>query len=329
VKTFARLILLAILIVAAWFLWAFTLPVKPSSPTIVTLHSGASARQIAATLDSSGVIRSKTAFVLYHLYIGRRTLKAGDYLFENSATMAEVHERIARGDVYTVAVVIPEGFNIYDIAVALEQAKLCSREDFLKAARSETALIADLSPDAPSLEGFLYPDTYDFGPSMSPHDMAAMMVKRFRKEATTLGLHGDIARTVTMASIVEKETRVETERPLVASVFENRIVKKMPLSTDPTVIYAALLDGEWSGVIHQSDLQRESPYNTYRHNGLPPGPIANPGHTALLAAMEPAHTQYLYFVADNTGGHNFARTADEHAKNVAAYRKGVAKHVEH
>jgi UPF0755 protein len=150
------------------------------------------------------------------------------------------------------------------------------------------------------------------------------MVRRFRREAQALGLTGnpEMHRLVTLASIIEKETSVDSERPLVASVFENRMARGIGLATDPSVIYASLLIGKFDGVIRQSDLALDSPYNTYRRAGLPPGPIANPGRESLLAAMHPEKTQYLYFVANNRGGHNFSRTLDEHNRNVAAYRNG-------
>jgi UPF0755 protein len=152
-------------------------------------------------------------------------------------------------------------------------------------------------------------------------DMLSAMVRRFRQEARALHLTQDVHRVVTMASIVEKETAVPQERPLVAGVYYNRLAHNVPLNADPSVIYAALLDGRYQGVIHESDLQANSPYNTYRHAGLPPGPIANPGRDSLVAAMHPQVTDYLYFVSDGQGHHRFARTLEEHARNVAAYRR--------
>ncbi|MCI0348200.1 MAG: endolytic transglycosylase MltG, partial [Acidobacteriales bacterium] len=163
-------------------------------------------------------------------------------------------------------------------------------------------------------------DTYRFMRTQSLDDMAAAMVRRFRQEARSLGLNGEFHRVVTMASIVEKETSVAEERPLVASVYYNRLARKMGLYADPTVVYAAQLAGRYRGTIYQSDLQFNSPYNTYRYRGLPPGPIANPGRASLQAAMQPANSDYLYFVSDNNGGHRFARTSREHGRNVALYR---------
>src|SRR5262249_12031328 len=240
--------------------------------------------------------------------------------FDHSANAIQVYRRLARGDVYVRTVVIPEGYNIFEIAQALEASGLGSSAEFTKIAHSQRILIADLDPEAKSLEGYLFPDTYRFMRTQSLEDIAAAMVKRFRQEARALGLDHDVHRVVTMASIVEKETSVAEERPLVASVYYNRLAQKMGLYADPTVVYAALLAGRYRGAIYQSDLQFKSPYNTYLYRGLPPGPIANPGRASLQAAMQPANSDYLYFVSDNNGHHRFARTSREHGRNVALYR---------
>jgi len=200
---------------------------------------------------------------------------------------------------------------------------LGSSAAFLAAERQHTELIARWSPAASSLEGYLFPDTYKFQRHATPLQMLSVMVKRFGQETAALGLGGgDVARTVTMASLVEKEVAMASERPTVASVFENRLAAGMPLQTDPTVIYASLLQGTWTGVIHQSELHLDSPYNTYVHAGMPPGPICNPGLAAIKAAMHPATTDYLYFVAGTDGSTKFARSLDEHNANVSAYRGG-------
>jgi UPF0755 protein len=242
--------------------------------------------------------------------------------------MTEVYARLVRGDVYTRALTIPEGYNIFDIAQAVETAGLGSRDAFLTAERQHTALIAEwIAPGAPrpeSLEGYLFPDTYSFSRHTTPEQMLTAMVRRFRQAATQLGIapqSGDVARTVTMASLVEKEVSQDSERPLVAGVFVNRLGKGIPLATDPTVIYAALLDNRWRGTIYASDLQSPSPYNTYRHAGLPPGPICNPGMAALKAAISPAKTDYLYFVSDAAGHSRFSASLKEHSEQVQAYRQ--------
>lgn len=252
------------------------------------------------------------------------TLKAGEYRFDHPSQMADVYARLRRGDVYTVSVTIPEGSNMFDIAQRFQAAGFGPKEAFLNSARANVRLVADLDPQAKSLEGYLFPDTYRFARHTTPLEIQEAMVRQFREEAAKLGLHGDDHRVVTLASLVERETPIAAERPLVASVFVNRMAKGMPLMTDPSVIYAALLEGHYRGTIYASDLQSESPYNTYKHTGLPPGPICSPGLDSLKAAMHPADTDYLYFVAasaDPSGKSRFSATLEEHAHDVAAYRK--------
>jgi UPF0755 protein len=239
--------------------------------------------------------------------------------------MTEVYARIVRGDVYTVTLKIPEGYNIFDIAQAVATAGLGSRDAFLAAERQHTELIAAWTPPgAPppiSLEGYLFPDTYRFTRHATPLQILTAMVRRFRQVSMQLGMTNDVSRTVILASLVEKEVSQNNERPLVAGVFVNRLAKGMPLATDPTVIYAALLDGRWRGTIYASDLASPSPYNTYKHTGLPPGPICNPGIAALRAAISPAQTDYLYFVSDAAGHSRFSASLKEHAAQVEAYRE--------
>jgi UPF0755 protein len=318
---------------AGWFGWALRTPVEPSGRTFVMLRPGYSTRRIAAELKSSGVIRSEEAFILWH-YVRRRPLQAGEYLFEKPADIIDVQKRLQRGDVYFHTVVVPEGFTMFDIARAIEAAGLGPTDDFLKVAQSDTALIADIAPNAPSLEGYLFPDTYQFSRMMSMQEMAGAMVKQFRQVARQIGLlsgsHSSdtaVGPTVTMASIVEKETAITEERPLVASVYYNRLAKNIALDADPSIIYAELLAGTYSGALHHGDMSFHSPYNTYTHSGLPPGPIGNPGKSALEAALHPAQSDYFYFVADAEGHHRFARTIEEHNKNVAAYRRAVRHRV--
>jgi UPF0755 protein len=325
-KIFA-IILILVLFFGGWFAWAVLTPVEPHGQTFVMLRPGYSTRRIAAELKSAGVIRSEQAFILWRYISHKRSLKAGEYLFKQPANTINVQNRLRRGDVYFHTVVVPEGFTMFDIARAIEAAGLGPAEDFLKVARTNTALIADLAPNAPSLEGYLFPDTYQFSRMQKMGDMAAEMVKQFRQVAAQIGLTSTsaqpIQRTVTMASIIEKETAVPEERPLVASVYYNRLAKKIALDADPSVIYAELLAGTYTGALHHDDMRFDSPYNTYRYVGLPPGPIANPGKSSLEAAMHPAQSDYFYFVADATGHHRFAHTLEEHDKNVAAYRRAM------
>lgn len=323
-KFIGRLIVIALLLVAALLAYAVYSPAGPTQEKLVQLKSHTSARRIAAELRDAGIIHSEFAFLLWHYTHGRKALKAGEYAFDHPARLKEVYGRLTHGDVYVHTLVIPEGYNMFDIAQAIEDEGLGKREDFLNIAHMDVSLIRDIDPQAPTLEGYLFPDTYHFTRTQSLHDIAAVMVHRFRQTARDAGLSQDVHNIVTMASIVEKETGVDTERPEVASVFYNRLNRHMVLATDPTVIYAALLNNRYRGTIYRSDLQFESPYNTYRNQGLPPGPICNPGKASLEAAMHPANTSYLFFVSDNQGHHRFSSTPQEHARNVAAYRRAVA-----
>ncbi len=326
-RTFFGFVLVAALAFAGWLAWAVLTPVQPQAQTFVMLHPGYSTRRIATELKSSGVIRSEQAFVLWRYISHRRSLKAGEYLFEQPANIIDVQKRLRRGDVYFHIVVVPEGFTMFDIAHAIEAGGLGPAQDFLKVAQTDTTLISDIAPNATSLEGFLFPDTYQFSRMMTMEEMAAAMVKRFRAVMQQIGLASTPAEplelTVTMASIIEKETSVQDERPLVASVYYNRLEKKIALDADPSVIYAELLAGKYTGTLHHDDMRFESPYNTYTHVGLPPGPIGNPGRSSLEAAMHPAQSDYYYFVADAQGHHRFAHTLEEHDKNVAAYRRAM------
>lgn len=309
---------------AAWIGFSIAVPAGPTQQTFVEFKAGSSARHIASELKQAGIIRSRSAFLLFHL-LRHGSLKAGEYEFDHPERLTEVYRHIAHGDTYARVLVVPEGYNIFDIATTVEKLGIDSQQNFLEQARSQVALVHDIDPLVPTLEGYLYPDTYRFSRKQKAPDVVAAMVKRFRQEARAVGLSSDLHRIVTMASIVEKETAVPDERPLVAGVFYNRLAQHVALDTDPTVIYAALLANRYRGTIYASDLRYTSPYNTYRNPGLPPGPISNPGRDSLIAAMRPAKTDYLYFVSDNQGHHRFAKTLEEHQKNVSAYRHAVGE----
>jgi len=318
---------LVLLLAAGAAAWMVVTPYGPESETFVEVAQGSSTARIGQQLEAAGIVRSRYAFDLLR-YWKRGTLRAGEYRFDHPAPATEVYTRIVRGDVFTRAVTIPEGSSVFEIAARLEQAGFAAQQDFLDAAVKQVGLVADLDPGARSLEGYLFPDTYNFPRNFGPEQICEAMVRRFRVVAGQLGLKGNVHRVVTMASLIERETAVDAERPLVASVFANRLAKKMPLMTDPAVIYGLELQGRWRGVLYQSDMNRNTPYNTYLHAGLPPGPVANPGVKSLRAAMEPAQTDYLYFVAagSNPQGHSlFSRTLDEQNRNVAGYRHAVKK----
>lgn len=336
-KFFAFPLLLALLC-AAFAAYLVYAPIGPPAGTsddaaiYVDIAPGTGTRTIAAQLQRAGVLRSRYAFLVLRALKGGKLI-AGEYRFNHPAPATEVYSRIARGDVYFIPLTIPEGYNLFDIANAVAAAHLASHDDFLAAERSQTALIADLSPHAPSLEGYLFPDTYRFPRHVTSNDILTAMVHRFRQVAAQIGLNDQPAsiaglalapaQRVTLASLIEKEVSQDSERPLVAGVFENRLAHHMPLQTDPSVIYAALLDRDYRGTIYASDLANPSPYNTYRNPGLPPGPICNPGLAALKAAISPAQTDYLYFVADAQGHTQFSTSLQDHARQVQSYRRAT------
>ena len=327
-RTFLILLLLAVIGVGGWLAWALWMPVTPEGQKFVMLRPGYSTRRIATELQTAGVIRSRLAFVLWHRFHRKQSLKAGEYLFGKTARTVDVFGRLVRGDIYVHTVVIPEGYTMFDIAQAVQDAGLGSSQEFLEVAKSDVGLISDVAPEAKTLEGYLFPNTYEFTRTQSMKDIVAVMVNQFRQVAEQIGLttdlqKDDLQKTVTMASIVEKETAVPEERAVVASVYYNRLERHIALQADPSVIYAELLDGRYSGALHHSDMQFQSAYNTYTHPGLPPGPIGNPGRSALEAAMHPAQTDYYYFVSDGNGHHRFSRSLEEHNQNVAKLRQAV------
>lgn len=296
----------------------------PQEGVFVDIPRGASQRTIARLLDQSGVVRSRFAFEILCRERDEQPLQAGEYFFNRPVTALEVYDALANGRVYVKELVIPEGFTMFDIADLAAQEGFLSRDEFLAAARDPTP-IRDIAPNAPSLEGFLFPATYEFPRHLTGKEMTAVMVKKFRQEWLTLPPTGalldrSIQDIVTLASLVERETPRREERPHVAGVFENRLRIGQPLQCDPTVVYALSLAGAYTGKLDGNDLHFPSPYNTYRNRGLPPGPIANPGEAALRAALDPPPTPDFYFVANTEGGHFFSRTLQEHNQNVARYR---------
>jgi peptidoglycan lytic transglycosylase G len=290
------------------------------------IPKGSGTRAIARQLANDGIIQYPWQFWLARAIHPRTTLQAGEYRFDRAASVAEVFSRLARGDVYYFGFTVPEGSNMFDIARLLESEAVMSGQDFLRAAADPAVVhdaLHDLAPAAQTLEGFLFPSTYRLSHSTTPAALCQMMTSQFRKEWKKLMPAGtaNIQQTVTLASLIEKETGVPAERPLVGSVFQNRLRIGMALDCDPTVIYAALLENRYRGAIHRSDLDRKNPYNTYQHTGLPPGPIANPGASSLAAALDPAKTEYLYFVAKPGGeGHVFSSSLAAHNKAVGRYR---------
>lgn len=331
--------LLAVVVVLAALLWLVYQLLHPyqgfTEPVTIVVAQGMSKHAIATRLEATGVLSYRLPLLVYAYLQPHRTLKAGEYRFEEPISPVRLFAKLERGEVHLYAFTIPEGFSMFDIAIAAEDLQLASREAFLEAAK-DTSLIADLAPEAETLEGYLFPDTYHFARPAEPRQMVRAMVTRFREVWTNLSRTARPSpnpyqvklsphQLVTLASLVEKETSEPGERGPIAAVFYNRLKHKLALQCDPTVIYAARLAGAYDGVINVSDLARDSPYNTYRHVGLPPGPIANPGRASLEAVLNPPITRYLYFVSNTEGGHVFARTGAEHARNVAHYRLRAQK----
>ena len=293
-------------------------------PAVVDVAPGTSSLAIAVRLRGAGVLRREWPFLLSY-YLGPwQTLKAGEYHFDRALSPWEVLRKLSRGDVYQHSITIPEGHNIFEVAEAVSASGLVSREQ-IREVLQDSALIGDLDPSAENLEGYLFPDTYYFTRHTSAAEMVKRMVARFRSVYGELESRRSpdrpVREVVILASLVEKETGVPEERRLVAGVFYNRLKAGVPLQCDPTVVYAALVAGRYRGAIFQSDLKFNSPYNTYRRRGLPPGPIANPGRAALEAAMAPAATDYMYFVSNAESGHVFSTSLRDHSRAVAEYRR--------
>ncbi len=323
---FLTIAAIMILLIAAFIAYEVRAPYAGfSGQVFVDIPKGTGTRQIATQLADAGVVRNAWAFELVRALRPRASLKAGEYLFKKPASAWEVLGRIARGDIFYFVLVVPEGNNTFDIGAALEHQKIMPARAFLNAAHDPT-LIRDLDPKAPSLEGYLFPDTYHLTRHTTPEQLCRTMTDRFRRAWKGLGAqNADVHDAVTLASLVEKEAKLPSERPTIASVFSNRLRARMPLQCDPTTVYAALLEDRYRGTIYRSDLESKQAYNTYQHAGLPPGPIANPGLASLKAALQPAQTDYLYFVAlgDGSGGHHFSSELAEHARAVQQYRRGL------
>lgn len=289
----------------------------------VEFPRGTSTETMAILLTKAGVLRSRWDFLAARAVNRDHVLQAGEYRFDRAASPLEIVDRITRGDVFYYTLVAPEGKNMFDLAQIAAQLGLFSADAFLAAARNP-AEIRDLDPKAPSLEGYLFPNTYKLSRHTTAEALCRTMTGKFREVWRGLGSAGDVHAIVTLASMVEREAKLPEERPLIAAVFTNRLRIGMKLDCDPTTVYAALLEGRYRGTIYRSDLDRDSPYNTYRSTGLPPGPIANPGIDSLRAAMHPAESEALYFVArpDGSGGHTFSNDLAAHNAATEIYRRG-------
>jgi len=292
----------------------------------IDIPVGTGTAAIGRRLVDAGVVRDASTFRAALWWSGRsRALQAGEYRFDQPLAAVEVVDRLARGDVYARRITFPEGLTMQEMARLYETREFGTAAAFLEAARDES-LVRDLDPMAPDLEGYLFPDTYALPRGTPARRLVELMVDRFRatyteelqRQAREQGL--TTRQVVTLASLVEKETGRPDERPLVAAVYRNRLRVGMGLQADPTVVYALQQAGRYDGNIRRQDLAIDSPYNTYRYAGLPPGPIAAPGKASLAAALMPASVSYLYFVSRNDGSHVFATTLAEHNRNVRQFQ---------
>jgi UPF0755 protein len=328
VRWLVIIVLLAGVIGIAWVYTGVQRPYRGYSGAeqFVDIPRGSSTGWIARRLREAGVVSSETAFrtAVYLRNAGGR-LQAGEYRFDRPMTASEVVDKIKRGDVYLLQITFREGLTIRQMSQLFEGKGFGPAAEFVKAAGDGTR-IQPLDPEARDLEGYLFPDTYALPRQTTAEQLVSRMVDGFEKaltpeikqQATARGL--GVRELVTLASIVEKETGKAEERPLVAAVYSNRLKIGMGLQCDPTLIYALERAGIYKGDLLREHKQFDSPYNTYRYAGLPPGPIASPGKASLAAAANPAPVQYLYFVSRNDGSHAFASTLDEHNRNVREFQ---------
>jgi UPF0755 protein len=320
----SALALVALLGAGAYALTQALAPVaSEAEPVLFEVPRGAPLSTIAARLEAMGLVRNARAVELLARYRGlENALQAGQYRFSPASPPGEILDAIAAGRVVTYEVAVPEGFTAAMIAERLEAAKLANAAEFLAWVRDPASPRAH-GVEGTSLEGYLFPETYRLPQGLGPREIAAVFVNQFLevwRELEPLAREKGLSmnEVVTLASIVEKETAVPDERRLIAAVLLNRLKRGMRLETDPTVIYG--IPG-FDGNLRRSDLEDpDNPYNTYRIPGLPPGPIANPGRDALVAVVDPADVDYLYFVSRNDGTHHFSRSYREHLRAVAEFQ---------
>jgi peptidoglycan lytic transglycosylase G len=325
------LVLLLVISAAAAGVWIYLRIGEPyrgyqGAEQFVEIPAGAGSRTIGDRLVQGGIVRDALSFRV-GLYISRkgRHLQAGEYRFDRAMTPIEVIDKLARGDVYVISITFREGLTSAEMGKIFEAHGLGPASAFVAAAHDPSP-IKPLDSAARDLEGYLFPETYLLSRHTDASRLVKLMTDRFehvftpelRQAAEANGL--TVRQAVTLASIVEKEAARPEERPLVAAVYENRLRIRMALQCDPTVIYALERAGKYTGNLRRDDLAFDSPYNTYRYPGLPPGPIASPGRASLEAVVHPAPVDFLYFVSRNDGSHEFARTLDEHNRNVQKWQ---------
>jgi len=319
---------LAFSAVATWFAISFrSVPKTPPRIVVMDIERGQNASEITRRLLDQGLIRHTVPFLWnYRLFFRGQSLKAGEYTLQAPLSPRDILIMLTEGRVTLHPLTIPEGLTRIETADLLQQDYGIDRTLFLKASAGAEP-IETLDPDAPDLEGYLFPETYHFPKNTSPEHIVSSMVQEFaavftdawRKRCEEIGF--TIRECVILASLIEKETSLSEEKAVVSAVFHNRLRIGMKLDCDPTIIYALKQEGRFRGRLLIRDLSLDSPYNTYRFAGLPPGPIANPGRDSLFAALYPADVRYLYFVSRNDGSHHFSLTFKEHQNAVIRYRR--------
>jgi UPF0755 protein len=309
----------------AWFFWSLPFG-KPPFPRRVEIAPGAGLHTVSVELQRNGLIRNAMFFEALAILKGsHRRIQAGEYRFEAPASPGSILDRLTKGDVFLHQVTLLEGWTVNQVAGHLAEEGLIDEETFIQKAHDRQFIIEILGFDAPSLEGFLFPDTYRFQMGWGEERILRALVEHFNHafdlelRRKTLGLGWSILEVVTLASLIEKETALPIERPLISGVFHKRLKLGMRLESDPSVIYGL---SDFDGKLTKQDLTEPHVYNTYRIQGLPPGPICNPGRDALMAAVCPADEGYLYFVSKNDGSHQFSRTFREHVRAVRRYQRG-------
>ncbi|HQL89794.1 MAG TPA: endolytic transglycosylase MltG [Syntrophales bacterium] len=308
---------------ALWFQGSATAPGTADETVTVYIPRGAPFGQVVTLLEQNGLVRSRLFFrVLGYVYNAPRQIKAGEYEFTRAMTPGVILRKLVDGDVKKHPIVVPEGFTVRKIAARLAAEGLVEEKEFLRLA-GDREFLAGLNIPGPSAEGFLFPDTYSFDRGMDAAMILRKMAEQFRAKVTAEMIAKaeaqgfTLLQWVTLASIIEKETGLKSEMPLVAAVFRNRLREGMPLQSDPTVIYGI---ENFDGNLTRRHLERQNPYNSYLNRGLPPGPICSPGMDALQAVLEPAPVKYLYFVSRNDGSHHFSETLPEHSRAVRKYQ---------
>ncbi len=311
-----------------WFSFEFCRPAKSSPERVIfEVEKGQSAKDIAQNLKKKGIIKKTWPLLLgYRIFSSSQSLKAGEYSFQLPISPKDVLHLLTEGQVILHTITVPEGLIIEETAELMESQGFAEKDDFIDAS-SDTALISSWDKEATTLEGYLFPETYSFPKNTTAEDIVSAMISQFflvfnekwRLRADEMGM--SVRDVVIIASLVEEETSLPEEKPLVSAVFHNRLKKGMKLDCDPTIIYVLKRKGTFKGRLRTKDLRLDTPYNTYLYPGLPPGPIANPGRDSLKAALFPADEKYLYFVSKNDGTHHFSLTFREHQKAVNTYQR--------